>query len=654
MIPSTPSVPSMKTTVNSKLLNALGLQLPHRTIPHQFLFTTIVLIAVVHGLLHVFLIPPWQHYDEPGHFEYAWLIAQRWQIPDPGDFEQHMRREVISTMVAHNFYENIGGPPNMLTDDEVLWLPFPQTDDPPLYYLLVAIALIPLRHTDIITQLYAARLVSCFLYLISILLAYGLVSDLLPRNRFLRLTVAGFMALLPAYTDLMTSVNNDVGAVVVFSFFLWGCTRLLMQGLSIVNAIWVVPAAGLCLWTKNTVFVALPLLALVTLMTLLRQWWNRNVLFIFVGTCAVALLTIFDLGEARYWYCYPYQLIPLRQQMLDAPVGKGVLAVEIDPENARRAAFHFLLPETVKHLQGKEVTLGVWMWASKPTTIRPPILSGAISKEGINIDIGIEPSFHAFPFQMASDRVFLFLEPYTDQQERVIIFYDGLVLAEGKRPLDSPPQFDNPNGTTGIWGEQRFVNLIRNPSFEESSPGIRQWVAQLLYRLVSRVTFRPEENIAAVLDWERTSYIYPITIRVLVTSFWAVFGWGHVLIGGLWYEISIWLTVIGVIGAIAQIIRSMSKTLSPPTCWAMLFLGIAMVVVWVVTLLRPLPLYPWDRTFIPVARYAYPVIIPTSLALVAGWTAWPWQNMKRWSTVTLFIWLFILNGVSLWRIVSFW
>jgi hypothetical protein len=31
----------------------------------------ILLLALIHGLLYVFIVPVWEHYDEPGNFEVA-------------------------------------------------------------------------------------------------------------------------------------------------------------------------------------------------------------------------------------------------------------------------------------------------------------------------------------------------------------------------------------------------------------------------------------------------------------------------------------------------------------------------------------------------------------------------------------------------------
>ena len=36
----------------------------------------LLLVGLVHGLIYVFLVPPWQHYDEFNHFQYRLSIRQ--------------------------------------------------------------------------------------------------------------------------------------------------------------------------------------------------------------------------------------------------------------------------------------------------------------------------------------------------------------------------------------------------------------------------------------------------------------------------------------------------------------------------------------------------------------------------------------------------
>ena len=82
----------------------------------------ILALGLLHGLLYVFLVPPWQHYDEPTHFEYAWLLANRSGLPKPGDYDQNMRRAVAVSMVEHNFFRGMNFLPDLNVQNEPIWI----------------------------------------------------------------------------------------------------------------------------------------------------------------------------------------------------------------------------------------------------------------------------------------------------------------------------------------------------------------------------------------------------------------------------------------------------------------------------------------------------------------------------------------------------
>ena len=57
----------------------------------------LVCLSFIRGLLYVSLVPPWGHYDEPTHFEYVWLIANR--LSDPHS-EHGLARWLENTYVC--------------------------------------------------------------------------------------------------------------------------------------------------------------------------------------------------------------------------------------------------------------------------------------------------------------------------------------------------------------------------------------------------------------------------------------------------------------------------------------------------------------------------------------------------------------------------
>ena len=145
----------------------------------------ILLLSLIVGLVYLFLLPPWQHYDEPGQFEYAWLIANTENFPEVGEYDQSMRRNVAASMVEHNFYRS-GYSPNLLSITKPIRIGIPQVGSSPLYYLFASIPLRFIQSTDIAFQLYTARLFSLLLFLISVGAAYGVAVELTPPKHPLR------------------------------------------------------------------------------------------------------------------------------------------------------------------------------------------------------------------------------------------------------------------------------------------------------------------------------------------------------------------------------------------------------------------------------------------------------------------------------------
>ena len=294
---------------------------------------TILVIGLLNGLLYVFLIPPWQHYDEPTHFEYAWLIANRTGLPKLGDFDPTMRVQVAASMLENDFYRVFNFRPKL--KDAAKFIGYTQLNDPPLYYIAASIPVRLLQNKSVTTQLYGARLVSLILYLAILLVGWGLMGEIVMPNHPLRWMVPITMALLPSFTDLMTAVNNNVGAVLAFSIFLWASIHLLRRGLAIIALVVVFGAAALCFWTANIAWIALPLTPVVLLFTLARGRWRPYAW----GLCLVSAVIAFGAasmwGDAAVWYRRTFQAAPTRVENITCTSGKERLSAGSTPSEER-------------------------------------------------------------------------------------------------------------------------------------------------------------------------------------------------------------------------------------------------------------------------------------------------------------------------------
>jgi hypothetical protein len=318
-------------------------------------------LALIHGLIYIFLIPPWQHYDEPNHFEVVWLTARLNRVPLPGEQNPKLSRRVFRSMLENGFYDHMAARPALPAEGEKVSIPgYPQLGEPPLYYLLASL---PLRvipgAVSIEKQLYAARLVSLALYLFTVLAGWGAARTVAPPGHALRWLAPATLALLPAFVDLMTAVNNDVGAVAVFSLFFWGSLRLTLRRFSLLNLLWVLAAAGLAYFTKNTAMIALAALPVVLLFAVFRGRWQALAWGI-LGLGALIGLTLgISWQDAAGWYRGTSQTGGLR--VADERAVHGAYALALDAQASvvpdwSPPVYQVLPPEQARSLHAQTVT----------------------------------------------------------------------------------------------------------------------------------------------------------------------------------------------------------------------------------------------------------------------------------------------------------
>ena len=577
-------------------------------------------VGLIHALIYVFIVPPWQHYDEPNHFEVVYLTARLGRHPAPEDYDPQLSREVVQSMVEHGFYAGFASVPDLSPNAQVKILGYPQFEEQPLYYFLASLPLRIYQPEDIGRQLYAARLVSVLLFLSCILSAWGTARVFTPSGHPLRWMLPAFVTLLPGFTDLMTAVNNDVLAVAAFSFFFWGAARTLKYGYTVVNLGWVVLSMALIYLSKNTAYAAFILLPLVLILSAVpkRHRWLAWSIALIIGVGSLVLSLRFD--DAAYWHRSTAQLDPIRQKDEQAVHGEYVLVLNswartnppwVPP------AYQLLPLEAGRSLKDKEMTLGFWVWSNQPVQVNTPALGTPLMTAFETIQVSQTPSFHALQVKMpqTTNRVWVLLKPNPAKSQDVRLYYDGFVLADGHRPLDEEPQFTTLDGSEGVWGGEPFINYLRNGSLEESWPRVEPRLDNLATRILPDKA-RPTLILNALLDWPATQVLFRLTYQHLLQTFWARFGWGHVaLIWPVIYKILNWVWLIGFTGAMISVLR---RWRSAPWDWVWLSL-LSATLIWFANLVRGIGYFTSGDLYIPPARYAFPAILPTLTILCVGW-----------------------------------
>ncbi len=584
----------------------------------------LMLVALLNGTLYFLLIPPWWHYDEPGQFEYLWLVANRPGWPKVGEYDEAMRTEMARSMQHYGWYALRDTAPDF-SGNKPIWIGATQTGGMPLYYFVASLPLRLLRGADITFQYYAARLVSLLFYLLTILIVWKAMGELVPEGHPLQWLVTGFIALLPAFTDVMVGLGDDVGAILVSCLFLWLSIRLVKRGLSASELIPWVASLILCYLTKNTAWYALLLAPFVLLLSLLRgrlMWlpWAATPILLLIGALAVL-----EGGGAASWYQDRTQIPSFRMESPSAPLGKYIFQLDLSGERRPPQTGQFLSRELVTRLRGKTVTLGAWIWSDRIVTARPPFIRFVTDQLSF-VDtayppmwIRPTPSFFQSVLVVPSNANYgILIPPYIVLAgRRIPLFFDGMVLAEGDYPTGAP-QFGNAAGSEGNWNGRPFQNLVENGSAEQGAPRVRPAVDERAAAGLSSVgTLSGMFSLMA--DWQGTSWYYRNSFQTMFRTFWtSVAADKFNLPGNVYTYILLVLAGAGILGT-AHLLWRRRKTIRWDLVYVLLAAGI---LAWSITTVRGIPTMLTPRPSFPFARYTFPAILPTALLICAGWGEW--------------------------------
>ena len=585
----------------------------------------LMVAALIHGLIYIYLVPPWEHYDEPNHFEYAWLLTNRRSIPEKGDYDPVLSRQVVESMVENNFYDDRQDLPSLAEGVDVRIGGFPQFDEPPLYYLFVAVPMSFLNDQSVETQLIAGRSVSLVLYLITIFAAWGVTRELTSPASAMRWLVPAVILLWPSLTDIMTALNNDAAAIAVVSLFFWVAVRLVKNGFSFSGLLLLILISAISIFTKGTAMIVIPLVFLTILLSVARGkygwvvWSGLGIVFL------VVLAAVFSYGDAAGWVRSTFQEENTRAAVNNAPIGDHAFQLVLDPDAPapRKIWIRQALQAPDGRLIGHQtVTLGAWMWASEPVKFSTPVIRTypgfQVGYQEVELDE--TPTFVAFSIDLfkGTGRTFISLEQIETVDKYVTIFADGLVLAVGDYEAYGAPEFNSSDGSTLTWGEDSLTNLLNNPSAEDGWPRFRSWVDRIgIMVLPDPGVNTPSVSLSTILDYQISTEYYSTTIQHLGRTFWAKSGWGHVpLLGHKPYRVLAVFTLLGMLGVGLYVIRKNFRLDWAMVVLFMLFIGTA----WGMTIIRGANyvMIPY-KLYIPVARYVFPAVVPALFVFSGGW-----------------------------------
>jgi hypothetical protein len=552
-----------------------------------------------------------------------------------------MRRDVAASMIEHNFYSSRDQAPNLLQSTPID-IGIPQIDTYPVYYWLASLPLRELRAADITLQLYAARSVSLMLLLVSILGCWGIVQELTSHGNILRWLIPICLALLPAYVDSMTAVNNDAAAIAFSSLLIWGIVGLIQRGFSVVRLAGCVICSVLCFYSKTTTYPIIAMLGIAIALSLLNRAWRWIVWAVAGAGLIVLTIASIHWDDARGWLRLGSQADGVRYATPLSTTGRYAFRLAASSETGTQMQ-QGLSSDLVAILRGQTVVLSAMAWSTS-TQSQPAITPILIVHAGPSqfnsfqdIQLSPQPTLFSFtatiPFHATRVQVSLAQSPQVTPNP---VFYDDLKLALDKEDTNN--------------------NFLANPSAEEVTG---RFDNRLNSRLAQEnLLFDPNHILAVILDPNaRQTYLGRVSNLALQT-FGARFGWGHVpLENRAFYPLLNALIFAGTLCSAYVILTHPTggkRHTDPNTLLVLVLMSLTCCIG---ALARATYVLYWGSWF-PGARYIYPVVAPLLLMVLGGWVQLI-NNLQvprlRYACLGLLVCVFaVLNVYSLISIIRFY
>jgi hypothetical protein len=212
----------------------------------------IALIAFINAGSWALITPAFNAPDEPSHFAYAQYLAETGRAPPHAlnPLPSYSSDQVLA-LNAIDLYSQASlpeGRPPWLALEQSRWERlrastthpmdngggFTESASPhqPAYYGLLAPAYLVFRSQSTFSELTAMRLVSALLGALVALCAFGVVRELLPRQRVAAIAAGLLVAFQPMFAFISGAVNNDNGVNAAAALVLYLVIRGLRRGLS--------------------------------------------------------------------------------------------------------------------------------------------------------------------------------------------------------------------------------------------------------------------------------------------------------------------------------------------------------------------------------------------------------------------------------------
>lgn len=582
----------------------------------------IFLVGLLHAGLYALLTPAWQAPDEPGHVEYACLLATVGRTPRPTDRTAALQQEIIASLTRHDFWQRVRQPPPAALPAAVAADPFLARsgrqigDETPLYYVGPALVCALGRNTAIEARLTWIRLWGAVLFgLSAVATAWAWQSTFGLRQALL-------LAALPMPAFIAGSANNDALAMLTASAVFAAVVRAQRLGWSRRRLLGLALLLALALLSKKTNAFLVPWLATVgavagwrrlSVAPTWRQRRGRALAGLALAAGLAVWLLLLPTQAPAGWRSHRQPLGEGRVALAERPGTWAVRVVDTSTDDTGRLFQNIIAPRALA-LRGQPLSASITVRAAdhapQPGRLTVRDAGGTTQVQFTAADEWQRVSL-THTVALTTTYVKLIVAAVGDDPSGGLLVNDAALTPPTGANLLRNADFDHP----ARWGELLIV-----------APLERRW-EQFAPRLLSGAAF----DRAALQR-------YALYTALLFPGFWGNFGW-------LQRPLPLWMyAALAVVCLMALLgLRRATPAPAEPASFVPAWL-LAVALVLLQTLIPML-----GRAWQPQGRYLFPALFPlTGLLLVGlgGWLEGPRQSL-RWGLALAL--LLMLNVMSLLR-----
>jgi hypothetical protein len=300
---------SVRIGAFARLRSALNVR--HWPLVRQFMLALMILY-VGKQIFLVIIAPPFSGHDEVAHYSYLRTVATDHRVPKlvnldafrqalanhedlPGDYLPDELYKYCSYTLQWDYCHDPQWADNPVHAVVLSGKYYPSgfqyaANHPPLYYMLMTPIYLATKHLTPEGQQYWLRAASIPFGVMTVLLAYLLVSTMFPGDPFLRITVPAFVAFQTQISYEAAMLNNDILCIAIYSLILYLLVVGIRDRFPTRICVFTGAAFGLALLSKGTSMTAAPLIALAIIFGIgirhVRAWVTAGAI---TGGIALAL-----------------------------------------------------------------------------------------------------------------------------------------------------------------------------------------------------------------------------------------------------------------------------------------------------------------------------------------------------------------------------